>query len=131
MSRAIRAQSPQLRALGSDIRILAVFLDAIMAYGWYCIEVQGRVDTALLAEGNEAEGWNLDSAERTMRGWGARDQYGIYSAAGLTRRQAEVAYLHFDRQLDSPEIGELIGCDAITARVHLHNARERLRRLAA
>src|SRR5690348_11920107 len=40
-------ESPHL-ALGRDVRLLVVFLDGIAAYGRYCEEVQGRVDTAIL-----------------------------------------------------------------------------------
>ena len=123
--------NPQLRALSPEIRLLAEFIDAIAAYGRYCLEVQARVDTAALAYSDKAEGWNLGTAERQMRQWGARDQYGIYSAAGLTERQQEVAFLFFDRQLEPKEIANLLKIDAVTVRVHLHKAEERLRRLAA
>lgn len=123
--------SPQLRALGPEIRLLAEFLDAIAAYGRYCLEVQARVDTAALAYSDKAEGWNHDAAVRQLKEWGAKDQYGIYAAAGLSERQAEVAFMFYDRCLEPSEIGKYLGCDAVTVRVHLHKANERLRRLGA
>jgi len=107
------------------LRLLDVLIDAWADHNW------SIWDTALLAESSDHEGWNEDEAMRTMRGWGARDQHGVYAAAGLTKRQTEIAYLHCERQMDSVEIGALVGCDAVTARVHLHNGRERLRRLAS
>jgi hypothetical protein len=129
--RATKATSPQLRALGPEIRVLAVFLDAIAAYGGYCAEVQGRVDTAVLCESDDHEGWHLNAAERSMAQWGAKDQYGVYQAAGLTKAEAEVCFLHYDRCLDNVEIGRLLGRNALTVGVQLHKARERLKRLAA
>ena len=125
MSRTSKTLSPQLRALGPTIRLLWYFIDAWADHNW------GTFETALLAESDNEEGWNLDSAERQMREWGARDQYGIYNAAGLTERQAEVAFLFFDRQLEPKEIAGYLGIDAVTVRVHLHKVEERLRRLAA
>jgi DNA-directed RNA polymerase specialized sigma24 family protein len=122
--------SPQLRALGTEIRLLAVFLDAISAYGRYCVEVQGRVDTALLTE-EHGEGWHGDHAVRTLREWGVVDQHGVYLVAGLTKRQTEVAFMYYDRQLEPVEIAKYLRLDPHTVRVHLQAAEERLRRLAA
>jgi DNA-directed RNA polymerase specialized sigma24 family protein len=112
---------------------LAVYLDAIAAYGFYCSQVQGRVDTAMLVEleDGEQEGWRGDHASRTLReNWGVVDQEGVYLVAGLTKAEREVAFLHYDRQLDSGEIGRLLNRSAITVRVQLHKAEERLQRLA-
>jgi DNA-binding CsgD family transcriptional regulator len=122
--------SPQLRALGSEIRVLAQFLDAIAAYGKYCIEVQGRVDTAWLTE-KRGEGWNEDHANKRLREWGVTDQHGVYLLAGLTKRQTEVAFMYYDRQLEPSEISKYLRIDAHTVRVHLQAVDERLRRLAA
>lgn len=117
--------SPQLRALGPTIRLLAVFIDAWADHNW------GIWETALLVEGDREEGWNEDHAARTLRGWGVVDQHGVYLLAGLTKRQREVAFMAFDRQLEPSEIGKYLGLDAHTVRVHLQAAEERLRRLAA
>lgn len=122
--------SVQLRALGAEIRLLAVFLDAIAAYGRYCIEVQGRVDTAILVE-KRGEGLNEDHAGKRLREWGVTDQHGVYLLAGLTKRQTEVAFMFYDRQLEPSEIGKYLRLDAHTVRVHLQAADERLRRLSA
>ena len=124
--------SPQLRALSPEIRLLAEFLDAIAAYGRYCLEVQARVDTAALSySADKGEGWNQAEPQRQMARWGAKDQHGIYAAAGLTKRQQEVAFMFYDRQLEPSEIGKYLRLDPHTVRVHLQAAEERLRRLAA
>ena len=127
------ATSPQLRALGPDVRILAALLDAFIAGCEYIEDAWNHrlVRTAILAESGRREGFNEDQTTRTMRLWGAKDQHGIYNAAGLTKAEAEVAFLHFDRQLESQEIGKLLNRSAVTVRVQLHKAGERLRRLAA
>ena len=118
--------SPQLRALGPTIRLLAAFIDAWADHNW------GIWETALLVESDDREtGWNEDLTARTMRQWGAKDQHGIYAAAGLTKRQTEVAFMYFDRLLEPSEIGKYLKLDAHTVRVHLQAAEERLRRLAA
>jgi DNA-binding NarL/FixJ family response regulator len=122
--------SPQLRALGTEIRLLAILIDAVAAYGWYCDAVQARLDTALLTE-KRGEGWNEDHAGRRLREWGVVDQHGVYMVAGLTKRQTEVAFMFYDRQLEPVEIAKYLKLDPHTVRVHLQAADERLRRLAA
>ena len=131
MTQRSRALSPQLKALGPDIRLLAVFMDAIAAYGWYCEAVQARVDTAVLIEREEGEDWRGSHADQRLKQWGVVDQHGVYLLAGLTKAESEVAYLHFDRRLESAEIGRLLNRSAVTVRVQLHKAKERLRTLAA
>jgi DNA-binding NarL/FixJ family response regulator len=125
--------SPQLRALGGDVRILCALIDALIAGCETFEEAWSHrlTQTAILIESDKHEGWNLDVAARTMRQWGAKDQEGIYAAAGLTKRQREVAFMYYDRQLETIEIGKYLRLDAHTVRVHLQNADERLRRLAA
>jgi DNA-directed RNA polymerase specialized sigma24 family protein len=122
--------SPQLRALGPDIRLLAVFIDAIAAYGEDCPQVQARVDSAMLAEREEGDGWREGDAARTMRQWGARDQHGIYAAAGLNKTETEVAFMHYDRQLEPVEIARLLKRDPATVRTQLYRAKSRLFALA-
>ena len=124
--------SPQLRALGSFYRILAVYVDAAGLTSWDLDEVWNHplVKTAQVIE-ERGEGWKGDHALQQMQQWGAKDQHGIYSAAGLTKRQTEVAFMFFDRQLEPSEIGKYLRLDAHTVRVHLQAAEERLRRLAA
>lgn len=117
--------SPQLRALGPTIRLLAVFIDAWADWNW------GAFETALLIEGDREEGWNEDHAARTLRGWGVKDQHGVYLLAGLTKAEAEVAFMIYDRQLEPIEVAKYLNRPATTVRVQLHRAQERLRRLAA
>ena len=85
----------------------------------------------MLVEGDREEGWNDDHAARQLREWGVKDQQGIYLLAGLSKRQAEVAFLYFDRRLEPSEIAGLLGIDAHTVRVHLQKLEERLQRLAS
>ena len=124
--------SPQLRALGPGIRILNALIDALILGA----ELENMWDhplvkTAILVEsGNRESGWNEDLASRTMKQWGAKDQYGIYATAGLSDKEREVAFLHFDRQLDSREIGRYLNRSAVTVRVQLHKIREKLERLS-
>ena len=124
--------SPQLRALGPGIRILNALIDALILGA----ELEDMWDhplvkTAILVESGTREGFNEDSAARTLKSWGVVDQHGVYLIAGLTKRQREVAFMFFDRQLEPNEIGKYLGLDAHTVRVHLQAAEERLRRLAA
>ncbi len=132
--------SPQLRALGFEIRLLAVFLDAIAAYGRYCIEVQGRVDTAVLVEGRE-EGWNEDRAARLMaeRGWKGAE--GIYDAAQIPEKHRRVMDLSLWRDhrpgkkrsgyFTVKEISDLTGHPIRTVELWLHDDRLKLDRLGA
>jgi hypothetical protein len=90
LSQRTRSLSPQLRALGPDIRLLAAFLDAIAAYGGYCVAVQGRVDTAMLGESGDTEGWNEDHAARVMAARGWQGAAGIYDAAGIPEKHRRV-----------------------------------------
>lgn len=89
----MRAASPQLRALGPEIRLLAVFIDAIAAYGHYCTQVQARVDTAILAEREDGEGWNETWTKRTLKKRGWRDADAIYNAAGIPEKHRPVINL--------------------------------------
>ena len=112
-----RSLSPQLRALGPDIRLLAVFLDAIAAYGHYCVEVQGRVDTAMLAEREDGEGWNLTKTQALLERRGWRNADGIYDAAGIPEKHRRVLDLalwgnprkHKAREFTKREISDLTG----------------------
>lgn len=112
------------------LRLLNVLIDAWADHNWAIWE------TALLADerqsgGRDREGWNDAPAKKTLSEWGVVDQHGVYLLAGLTKAEREVAFLHYDRCLESAEIGRLLGRDPVTVRVQLHKARERLRRLAA
>jgi hypothetical protein len=86
----LREISPQLRALGPDMRLLAVFIDAVAAYGEYCPQVQARVDSAMLAERADGEGWHEDAAQRTLRARGWKDADAIYNAAGIPEKHRPV-----------------------------------------
>lgn len=106
------------------MRILAAFIDAWADHNW------GIWETALLVEGDRESGWNDDAAARQLKEWGVVDQHGVYALAGLTKRQTEVAFMYFDRQLEPAEIAGFLACDAITVRRHLQGVRERLGRLS-
>ena len=125
--------SPQLRALGSEARILAALIDAFIAGCVYVDEAWEHrlVKTQILVESGTREGFNEDQAARTLKQWGVVDQYGVYLLAGLTKRQTEVAFMYYDRQLEPSEISKYLRIDAHTVRVHLQAVDERLRRLAA
>jgi hypothetical protein len=137
------AISPQLRALGADIRLLAVYLDAIAAYGFYCSQVQGRVDTALLTEQADGEGWNEDPNSRVMASRGWRDADGIYDAAGIPekhRRVMDLVLFSDLTQSDDPsgrrkggfsnaEIAHITGHPERTVKLWIHNDIPKLRRL--
>lgn len=126
-----RSVSPQLRALGPGVRILAAFIDAlILGVALEDAWEHPLVKTQILMETGDHEGWHEDQALRTMRRWGARDQHGIYAAAGLNKAETEVAFLYFDRQLEPTEIATLLRRPATTVRVQLYRANERLRRLS-
>lgn len=116
--------SPQLRALGPTIRLLAVFIDAWADHNW------GLFETALLVEGDREEGWNEDVTARQLREWGVKDQHGLYLLAGLTKAETDVALMFYDRRLEPIEISRYLNRPATTVRVQLHRAQERLRRLA-
>jgi hypothetical protein len=138
----MREVSPQLRALGPDIRLLAVFIDAVAAYGEYCPQVQARVDSAMLAERADGEGWHEDAAQRTLRARGWRDADGIYNAAGIPEKHRPVIDLalygdprrrgrgHRREDLEGgfsdSEIARLTGHPERTVRLWLHDDLPRL-----
>lgn len=106
------------------LRLLNVFIDAWADHNWALWE------TALIVE-EHSEGWRENHATQLMRQWGARDEEGLYNAAGLTKRQRQIAFMRYNRQMEPSEIGKYLRLDAHTVRVHLQAAEERLRRLAA
>ena len=123
MSQRTRSVSPQLRAF-KMLRLLDVLIDAWADHNWALWE------TTLLAEFEAGEGWNSDEATRVMRNWGARDQHGIYAAAGLTERQAEVAYFRYERRMTGGEIARALKRPIGTVDRQLWEADQRLKRLA-
>ncbi len=133
--------SPQLRAMPFPIRLLAVVIDVAATSGWpittddpneQTISEHPLVESARLVErAEQGDGWRGSHAEQRLAKWGVADQHGVYLLAGLTKRQAEVAFLFYDRCLRPKEIAGYLGIDPITVRLHLHKAEERLRRLAA
>lgn len=121
-----------LRHLSTELRVLAALIDAmVLPVDWQEWRVMGHVETAILRERplTEREGWNFSHAQREMARWGAEDQHGIYRAAGLSPTQTRVAEMHFSRQFTSREIGQFLGLEATTVRVHLHDIGRRLRML--
>jgi len=141
----LRTVSPQLRALGPDIRLLAVFIDAIAAYGRYCTQVQGRVDSAVLTEAEDGEGWHEDHAQRTLTEYGWRDANGIYNAAGIPEKHRPVIDLalygdprqrgrgrrreDLEGGFSDKEIARLTGHPERTVRLWLHDDLPKLLRL--
>ena len=124
MSQRTRSVSPQLRAF-KMLRLLDVLIDAWADHNWSVWE------TALLAESSRPEGWHEDHASRAMREhWGVTDRHGLYLVAGLSERQAQIADMHYERQMQTSEIAAEIGTEAVTVRVHLYNVKQRLRKLA-
>jgi hypothetical protein len=131
--------SPQLRALGPHIRVLAVFLDGIAAYGRYCEAVQARVDTAWLNEARSGDGWQVTPGERVMaeRGW--RTAEDIFNEAGIPekhRRVVEYALIGRPKgggrgMFTHREIAKMTGHPLRAVRDWLDTDMPRLERLAA
>lgn len=146
MTQRTRAVSPQLRELGPDIRLLAVLIDAMAAYGQYCPQVQARVDSAMLAEREDGEGWHEDHAQRTLKEHGWRDADGIYNAAGIPEKHRPVIDLalygdprkrgigkrreDLEGGFSDKEIARLTGRDERTVRLWLHDDLPKLLELA-
>jgi DNA-directed RNA polymerase specialized sigma24 family protein len=131
--------SPQLRAIGPDIRVLAVLIDAIAAYGRYCEQVQARIDTAWLTESRSGVGWQVTPAERMMaeRGWHSAED--IFNEAGIPDKHRRVVELalwgdptkHKGRMFTTREIAEMTGHPERTCKLWLSMDMPRLRTLAA
>ena len=127
--------SPQLRAVGPVIRILAVYIDAIAAYGDECPAVDARVETAILIE--SGRGRTLSWAEQTMfeRGWRSPEQ--IMNAAGIPEKHHRVIELacwgdpekHKQRMFTVREIADLTGHPQRTVMRWLAEDMPRLRAL--
>lgn len=81
-------QSPQLRALGPTVRLLAVFIDGVAAYGAYCPQVEARIESARLVE--SGRGITLSRSERTMSELGWRSAADIFDRAGIPEKHREV-----------------------------------------
>lgn len=130
--------SPQLRALGPEIRILAVFVDAVAAYGHYCEAVQARVETAMLTEARSGDGWQVTSAERMMgeRGWRSADD--IFNEADIPEKHRRVVELalwgdptkHKGRMFTTREIANMTGHPERTVRLWLASDIPKLETLA-
>lgn len=123
-----RAISPQLRALGPDIRVLAVFVDAIAAFGGYCEQVQARIDTAWLIEAESGEGWTSTPAERLMQRRGWKSTKDIYESADIKPNHWPVLELH-TRGYDTREIANHTGLPLKTVWQWLDRDLIRLRNL--
>ncbi len=121
--------TPQLLALEPEYRLVAAYIDAHIWNNWAIYATAALVEE--LRGSEEADGWNEDACHRTMRErWGANDQHGVYAAAGLTKAETEVAFLHYDRQLENVEIGRLLHKDPVNVGVLLFKARQRLKALS-
>lgn len=127
--------SPQLRAIGPVIRILAVYIDAIAAYGDHCPAVDGRIESAILAE--SGRGKTLSWAEQTMaeRGWRTPEE--IFNAAGIPDKHRRVIELacwgdptkHKGRMFTTREIASMTGHPERTVMRWLSEDMPRLRLL--
>jgi hypothetical protein len=137
-----RSVSPQLRALGPDVRVLAVVIDVLISTGCETFKEAWEhrlVQTAILCESDSREGWNEDHAARLLesRGWHNAD--GIYNAAGIPEKHRRVIDLAL-WQGDQPdqkrrgyfslqEIADLTGHPLRTVQLWLHDDMPKLRRL--
>jgi RNA polymerase sigma-70 factor (ECF subfamily) len=57
---------------------------------------------------------------------GTTDREILDAVGSLPPRQRAAVVLHYFEDLPTPEIGQLLGCSAATARVHIHRGRRRL-----
>jgi hypothetical protein len=131
--------SPQLRALSPELRVLAVYIDAIAAYGHDCPQVWARVDTAWLCEARSGDGWQVSPGEKIMtsRGWRSADD--IFNEAGVPEKHRRVVELalwgnpqkHKGREFTIREIAEMTGHPWRTVQNWLSEDMPRLARLAA
>ena len=131
--------SPQLRAIGAEIRVLAVLIDAVAAYGVYNEAVQARIDTAWLCESRSGAGWQVTPAERMMaeRGW--RSAEDIFNEAGIPDKHRRVVELalwgnpkkHKGREFTIREIAQYTGHPSRTVDNWLSEDMPRLRALVA
>lgn len=83
--------SEQLRGAGPFIRVLAVYLDAIAAYGDHCAAVDARLETAILIE--SGHGKTQSWAEQTMAVYGWNSPEAIMNAAGIPEKHHRVIEL--------------------------------------
>lgn len=113
--------SPQLRALGPEIRILAAFIDAWADHNWAIWE------TALLTE-SKSEGWNFSKTERLLQRRGWRSVEDIYEAAGIQPNHWIVLDLD-TRGYEERDICRHTGHDRKTVYQWLERDRAKLRRL--
>lgn len=127
--------SPQLRALGPTIRILAVYLDAIAAYGDNCPEVEARLESAILAE--SGRGRTLSWAEQTMTELGWRSPEDILNRAGIPEKHHRVIELacwgdptkHKGRMFTIREIAHMTNHPERTVKLWLSVDMPKLRKL--
>lgn len=127
--------SPQLRALGPMIRILAVYLDAVAAYGDHCPAVDARLESAFLAE--SGHGRTLSWAQQTMAEYGWNSPEDIMNRAGIPEKHHRVIELacwgdpskHKQRMFTTREIAHMTGHPERTVRLWLSADMPKLRDL--
>lgn len=118
------AKSPHL-ALGQNVRLMAIFIDAWADQNW------GVWESALNAEFDEVPLTPTRTAERLAE-WGLVDRHGLFQLAGLSKRQIEVMEARYPEgpRGEDPtpaEIAAQLGWPSLRVRVHLHEAYARLR----
>lgn len=124
-----------LNHLGRDVRILAALIDALIAglyagaiYQW---RIEGLVRTAIKQERIQRRASTARDVQ-ALQSWGAIDpdpevRFGqICQAAGLSAKQAEVAFWHFDRGMKPAEMAHNFGGDPIRLGAHLQEVKEKL-----
>jgi hypothetical protein len=131
--------SPQLRALSPELRVLAAYIDAYIAYGRNCPQVEAVVETAWLNEARSGDGWQVTPGERIMtsRGWRSADD--IFNEAGVPEKHRRVVELalwgnpqkHKGREFTISEIAEMTGHPWRTVQNWLREDMPRLEHLAA
>lgn len=124
-----------LNHLGRDVRILAALIDALIAglyagaiYDW---RVEGALRTAINQERIQKKVTTTRDLE-ALKSWGADDpdpekRFGqICRAAGLSDKQAEVAFWRYDRGMKPAEMARNFGGDPIKLGAHLQEVKEKL-----
>jgi len=75
-----------------------------------------REDARRTAERQSAPPWVENPTDREI----------LEAVRSLPPRQRAAVVLHYFEDLTTPEIGQLLGCSAATARVHIHRGRRHL-----
>lgn len=119
-----------VRELGPTVRILAAVIDAVIAYGELSDDALARVDTAILREGPERQGWVRSRSQRLLsqRGWTTIDD--LYDEAQIPKDRRPAVGLDA-LGFEDEEISRYLDVPLRTVQLWLHDERPKLRRIAA